>query len=850
MPRDNLTREEAEARAALVSDLRYEISLDLSAPGSADDFPVETTITFACSQAGASTFLDHFAPSVESLEVNGEVRPPSDFDGARIALDGLAATNTVRVRSRSAYSHSGVGMHRAVDPTDDLTYLFTDFEPFDAHKVFPCFDQPDLKGVFSFTVLAPEGWEVASNVAPSGQPEAAGGEGGAATRHRFHDTPRMSAYITAVIAGPYHVVRDRTDDGIDLGIYCRRSLARYLDPDEIFEVTKQGFAFFQEAFDYPYPWGKYDQAFVPEFNSGAMENIGCVTFNEAYVFRSKVTEAARERRAETILHEMAHMWFGDLVTMRWWDDLWLNESFATFMALLSQVKATRFSSGWVTFANSEKTWAYQQDQLPTTHPIVADMPETEAVHVNFDGITYAKGASVLRQLVAWVGEEEFFRGIRRYFKRHEYGNTTLSDFLAALEEASGRDLQAWSKDWLETAGVNTLRASFATDDEDTITDLRIVQEAPAEWPVLRPHRLTVGLYDRTDEGMVLRADDELDVEGAGTDVPLLVGERRPDLVLVNDRDLAYAKIRLDERSLANVVDHLREMRDPLPRAIVWSACWDMVRDAEMSTRDYVSLALSNVAMEEDIGVVQRLLGQALSATEIYGEPANRSNGLARLAEAASRTMRQAEPGSDNQLAWARAYASAGRSDADLASLKGLLDGAEQVDGLAVDTELRWHLVQCLAAAGAVGEDVVDAELERDPTDAGRRHASAARASRPTAEAKEEAWQRIVGDTSLSTSTVSAIVRGFQQPGERALLEPYAERYFDMLKPFWDERDLEVALVFTRGMYPWTVIEPATLETTDRYLEEGWIPWPVRRLLLEGRDGVRRAMAAQERDAVG
>jgi aminopeptidase N len=847
---DNLTRDEAQARAGLITDVRYDITLDLSDP-EAETYACTTVLRFRCPDRDGGTFLDYTATSVQELVVNGEARPGAEaFDGTRIRLDGLSEQNEVRIRATSAYSHSGVGLHRFRDPVDGLVYTYTDSEPFDAHKVYPCFDQPDLKGRFRFSVLAPPDWDVASNMAPEGDPVEASSEdaaAGPARRWDFQETPPMSPYITCVVAGPYHVIRDRHGD-IDLGIWCRRSLAKHLDPDEIFEVTKQGFDFFGRAFDYPYPWSSYDQAFVPEFNSGAMENIGLVTFNEAFVFRSKVTEAARERRAETILHEMAHMWFGDLVTMRWWDDLWLNESFATFMAVHAQVNATRFTNGWVTFANSEKTWAYQQDQLPTTHPIVADVPDTDAVHTNFDGITYAKGASVLRQLVAWVGEDAFLAGIRAYFRRHEYGNTDLGDFLTALEETSGRDLRAWSKEWLETAGLNTLRAVAETGEDDRYSSFTVTQEGPPEWPILRPHRVTVGLYDRTGEGLVRRRRVELDVVGAGTRIGEIVGEPAADVVLLNDEDLAYAKIRLDERSLRTAIDGLRDLRDPLARAIVWGSSWDTVRDAEIPTRDFVALVLANAGAEEDVGLLQRLLGQAASAIHRYGDPANREAALEDLASTAEREARAAEAGGDHQLAWARAFIGAARSGQHVALARGLLDGTEELKGLAVDIDLRWHIVTSLAAAGAADAGLIDAELERDPTDAGHRHAAAARAARPEAQAKAKAWEAIVRDTSLPTATVSALIGGFQQPTQEALLEPYAAAYFDALGAFWNERDLEVALAFTRGMYPHGLIRPRTVELTDAYLEGREVPGAVRRLLVEGRDQVQRAMRARARDA--
>ncbi len=840
--RDNLTRDEAAARAALVSDVRYRIALDLGEEG--DTFRSEAVIRFRCNDPGASTFLNLSAREVEALELNGSALPADAWDGARIALPGLAGENGVRIVAHPAYGRSGVGMHRFRDPVDDRVYTFTNFEPYDAHRVFACFDQPDIKSVFEFSVSVPRDWIVASNMAPAGEPEFAEGN---RCRWTFPATPPMPSYITAIVAGPYHVVREQHRD-LDLGLICRQSLAEHLDPEEIFEITKQGFDFYNAAFDYPYAFGrKYDQVMVPEFNSGAMENAGCVTFSEAHIFRSKVTDAARERRAETILHEMAHMWFGDLVTMRWWDDLWLNESFATFTSVLALTKATRFMNAWTTFESSEKMWAYEQDQLPSSHPIVADIPDTVSIHTNFDGITYAKGASVLRQLVALVGEEAFLRGMARYFRRHEFGNTELGDFLTALEETSGLDLHAWAKEWLQTAGVNVLRSSFATGEGGTFSSFAVEQQAADQWPVLRGHRLALGLYDRSAAGLVRRERFEVDVAGSSTDLPGLVGVPAPDLLLLNDDDLAYARIRLDERSLATVIEQLGALSDPLARALCWGACWDMVRDAEMAARDFLALVLGNVSSEQDVGVLQRMLRHAAFAIDVYGDPENREDAWAALAEGALSALEGAEAGSDHQLAWARAFIQAARRDEHLAIVRGLLQGSTSFEGLAVDTELRWLIVESLASAGAAAAELIAAELDRDPTDAGRKHAAAARAARPTAQAKAEAWDAVTDDPDITTATAAAVMSGFARPGQEDVLLPYAERYFQALGPIWRDRSLELALAFARMLYPGLLVGDETVAATDRYLEAGAPSGPVERLVVEGRDGVLRALRARARD---
>ncbi len=839
-PGNNLTRDEARRRAELIQTPLYDISLDLTRD--TDTFACEATIHFLCQEPGANTFIDFLAPSVDSCELNGEEVPKEAFNGARITLTNLRDANELHVLATCEYQNIGAGLNRFKDPVDHKVYLHSQFETFDAHRMFPCFDQPDLKASFTFTVLAPSDWVVVSNNPGQAQP-VAGKEN--IKRWTFGATPKMSSYLTAIVAGPYHGVRDRHGD-IDLGIFCRQSLAQYLDPEEIFTVTKQGLDFYGEAYKYPYPFQKYDQLFVPEFSAGAMENIGAVTFNEAMLFRSKVTEAVREDRANAILHEMAHMWFGDLVTMRWWDDLWLNESFATFMSVLAQVEATRFKNGWVTFANQYKAGARRQDQLPTTHPIAADVPDIESVYLNFDAITYNKGACVLRQLVAYVTQDTFLRGVQRYIKQRQYANASLTDFLSDIEAGSGRDLKAWSKLWLETAGLNTLRP-LPISRSETIGSLTIKQEAPPEFPTIRPHRLAVGLYDRKAGGLQLRRRVELDVAEEETPVKDFDGERLADLLLVNDLDLTYAKIRLDERSLATATEHLAELSDPLARAITWAALWDMLRDAEIPARRYLPLILKNIHGETDIGVVQDLLAQAVSAIFVYGDPANQEAALKTLADHSLNVLDAAPAGSDLQLAWAHTFINAARSPEHLSVVRGLLDGIKVFTGLKVDTDLRWAIVHALAGVGK-DDGLIDAELERDPTDEGQRHAASARAARPTAEAKEQVWAALMEDLTLPLATMRSMMRGFYRFDQRRVLEAYAARYFQALANVWKERDIEIGLAFARMMFPSVIVDDHTIKVTDQYLARENVPGPVRRVLLEAKDSMQRAMRARAIDA--
>ncbi|MEV5337467.1 aminopeptidase N [Streptomyces sp. NPDC052676] len=856
MPGENLSRDEARERAALLSVDGYEVSLDVrSAVGDhAGDGPRTfrsvTTIRFRCAEPGASSFADLIAPSVTAVCLNGRDLDPSEvFDGSRILLEDLAADNELIVDAQCAYSRTGEGLHRFVDPEDGEVYLYTQYEPADARRVFATFEQPDLKAPFRFEVRAPEAWTVWSN----GAGERTDGV------WRFAETKPISTYITCVVAGPYHYVTDSYErvlkDGtrleIPLGAMCRKGLAPYFDADDVFLVTKQGLDFFHDHFDYPYPFGKYDQAFVPEYNLGAMENPGLVTFREEFIFRGKVTQASYEGRANVILHEMAHMWFGDLVTMEWWDDLWLKESFADFMGAFSLVGATRFKDGWITFANRRKAWAYRADQLPSTHPITADIRDLQDAKLNFDGITYAKGASVLKQLVAYVGQDAFLEGARRYFKRHAYGNTRLGDLLSVLEETSGRDMGAWARSWLQTAGVNSLTPQVVLDGEGRIAELAVVQEAAESHPELRPHRVAVGLYRRTDDGALERYTRvETDVDGPRTVVAELAGADAPELVLVNDDDLTYCKTRFDETSLETLKAGLGDITDPLARALCWSALWNMTRDALLPARDFVDLVLRFAGRESDIGVLQMLHAWARSALVHYAAPAWRAEGERLLADGALRELRAAEPGSEHQLAWARFFATTASGGSDLELLKGLLDGTEKVEGLDVDQELRWAFLEPLAAHGAIDGSVLLAELARDDTASGKRHQVRCLAARPSAVVKAQAWAQVVESDALSNALVEATINGFAQPSQRELLAPYAEKYFAAIERVWAERSIQIGMDVVRGLFPALQDSPATLAATDAWLaahEDA--PPALRRLVLEARDDLARALRGQECDAL-
>ncbi|MEU3102752.1 aminopeptidase N [Streptomyces griseoflavus] len=854
MPGENLTRDEARERAALLSVDGYEVSLDLrSAVGDSGGegprtFRSVTTVRFRCAEPGASSFADLIAPAVTAVSLNGrDLDPGQVFDGSRLLLEDLAAENELVVDARCAYSRTGEGLHRFVDPEDGEVYLYTQYEPADARRVFANFEQPDLKAPYRFEVRAPEGWTVWSN----GAGELTDGV------WRFAETKPISTYITCVVAGPYHYVTDTYErvfeDGtrleVPLGAMCRKGLAPHFDADDVFLVTKQGLDFFHDHFDYPYPFGKYDQAFVPEYNLGAMENPGMVTFREEFIFRGKVTRASYEGRANVVLHEMAHMWFGDLVTMEWWDDLWLKESFADFMGAFSLVGATRFTDGWITFANRRKAWAYRADQLPSTHPITADIRDLQDAKLNFDGITYAKGASVLKQLVAYVGQDAFLEGARRYFKRHAYGNTRLGDLLSVLEETSGRDMGAWARSWLQTAGVNSLTPQVLLSADGRIDELAVVQEAAESHPELRPHRVAVGLYRRTEAGTLERyARAETDVDGARTVVAELAGADAPELVLVNDDDLTYCKTRFDETSLATLREHLGELTDPLARALCWSALWNMTRDALLPAREFTELVLRFAGRETDIGVLQMLHAWAESAAVHYTAPERRERAGRRLAEGASAGLRAAEAGSEHQLAWARFFARTADAPADFELLTSLLDGTVTLPGLEVDQELRWAFLEPLAARGVADEKRLDEELARDDTASGKRHHVRCLAARPSAAVKAQCWARVVESDALSNALVEATISGFAQPSQRELLAPYAEKYFAAIERVWSERSIQIGMDVVRGLFPSLEDSQATLDATDAWLASHEDTAPaLRRLVLEARDDLARALRGQACD---
>ena len=841
MPGINISRIEATERAAHLYVESYDVTLDVTTGD--ETFYAKSEVTFSCNSPGYSTFIDACGRRVISATLNGAPIDTTNFDGESIFLTNLAAENHLVIEIEGIYSKSGEGLQRSVDPSDSEIYLYSQGETAYIRHMFACFDQPSLKATFTLTVTTPGHWEAISN-----NPVASKESLGEKTLWKFTTTPRIPMYLAVLIAGPYSHVHDLYKGGkeVPLGIYCRKSMAQYLDPDDIFLLTKQGFDYFEKTFGLAYPFDKYDQIAVVDFNFGAMENAGAVTFREdLLVFRSHMPEKMYMSRANVILHEMAHMWFGNFVTMSWWDDLWLNESFAEFTSYLAMVEATRFKGGWAGFNSERKNWAYRQDQLSSTHPIFADMVDIEAVNANFDGITYAKGASVLQQLVAHVGRENFITGLQKYFAKHAWGNTTLKDLFDQLEATSGRSLDSWAATWLQTAGVNTLRPELVIDG-DTYASVAIKQEPPMV-PVgskeFRPHRLAVGLYDIDGDALKVRSSIELDVAGALTSIAELAGQRVADLLLINDRDLSYAKLRFDARSLSTLKLHLGKISDPLTRALCWAAVWDMHRDAEISSQDFLDIAFAGLPGEDDDAVVNITLSQMYTSVEAYSTDTNRNQMRIKLADGLDALTKSAAPGSDLQLLFARAFAQNAVTPSHIESVRALLNGS--APGLIVDADQRWFFMIALSERGAITQAELDAELVRDNTTSGNCFYETAIAAAPTGLAKDYAWHKIVNED-IQTSVRSALVAGFQRPIQRELLANYVDRYFESIIEVWESKSYEGAAKIVSGLYPTWVVSQSTIDKTATWLDTTGKESPavLRKLVIEAKDGLVRALKVQ------
>lgn len=843
----NITRDEARARSEIVSARAYEVHVDLTGRDVQDpERQFVSTTRFSFDSAAGQTHLDLIADEIRAATLDGEPLDATAFDGYRVPLNLAEGEHLVEITAVMRYSRSGEGLHRFVDPADGRTYLYSQFETADARRMYATFEQPDQKATFQLTVDAPEGWTVFSNAAAATPEPIADGF----ARWAHEPTKLLPTYLTALVAGEYHVVRStiRSASGeLPAAVACRQSLAEYLDHERILTTTQHGFEVFEEAFDVPYAFGTYDQIFVPEYNFGAMENAGCVTFRDEYLFRSRVTARELESRDNTILHELAHMWFGDLVTMRWWDDLWLNESFAEWASHFAADRIQRRHGGdanpWVSFSNERKGWAYNQDQYPTTHPIASDSSDLEKVEQNFDGITYAKGASVLKLLVSFVGEQAFLSGVSEYFKKHAYGNTELADLLTELEAASGKSLAWFTAEWLETAGVNTMTADFDVDDEGRFTRFEIVQSAHPDWPTLRTHRVGIGCYTAGERSEYV----EVDVAGERTTVEELMGKQRGDIVLLNDGDLTFTKVRFDEASLAKLSTPLS---DPLARAVSWAAMWDMVRDGVLAPQRYVELVLAGLPSERDMAATSTLLNRARVASKGYTAPELRDDVNATLVSGLALLLKEAEPGSDKQVMIAKALISAAESDAALELVQGWLSGEEVPQGLAIDTAVRWAVVGALAAAGKISADDVEAErAEHDNTSAGAERAAGARAALPVAEEKERAWRLATDEPELPNETHRQVCFGFWQYGQDF---DFTDQYLALLgdisqrRGSWAERGYAAIAAAVRGLFPTPLVSAELVARVRSWLDDNSPSQQVLRIVRECLDDAERALRAQEK----
>jgi len=841
----NITQIEAAERSELIKVSSYKIDLDLTT--GAETFLVKTTVEFAGLKPGATTFIDCVGKRVISAKLNGADFDPK-FDGESIFLPALAAENILEIEHEGIYSHSGEGLHRFVDPADNEIYLYTQFETGDARRMYACFDQPDQKATFTISTITPKHWEVISNYGIEATKDLDGDR-----KHiQFATSQVISTYVTAIVAGPYMSVHDeyKGEKTIPLGIYARKSFFKHVDAENIFEVTKQGFAYFEKTFGLAYPFGKYDQIAVAEYNWGAMENVGCVTFHEdVLIFRSKVTERNYISRATTIHHEMAHMWFGDLVTMKWWQDLWLNESFAEWASYMSVSESTKYKHAWTEFNSVRKNWAYRADQLTSTHPIAVEMADLDDVRTNFDGISYAKGASVLQQLVAHVGRDNFIAGLRKYFAKHAYQNTELKDLISELEATSGKDLTAWVGTWLRTAGVNTLRPIVQLDG-DKYVSVAVKQEVPP-MPVgskeLRPHHLYIGLFDLHDGTLVRRESIEVDVDGEITEIKEFAGKKAADLLLINDHDQSYAKLRFDERSVETMKSYEGRLDDSLARGLIWASLWDSTRDGELSATDYIKIALNTLKGETDISMITATFMQIDTAIWAYLAPQNRDAMRLAVANAAEAFLDKAKPGSDHQLQYARAFTNNAVTPEQFARLQAMLDGA--VEGLTIDADLRWYIFLCGVKRGIYGPTEIAAEGERDKTAHGKQYVAFAHAAIPTREAKAAAFKSVTTDD-LSNTIHSYKCRGFNESIHTELLEGFVDEYFDAILKVWNTKGFEIAETTATLMFPTWAISESTVAKAQHWLDVTGkdASHALRRSVTEGRDAMTRALKARAVDA--
>ncbi|GAA4407506.1 aminopeptidase N [Fodinibacter luteus] len=822
----SLTRAEATARAALLTVDAMEVDLDLDR--GPEVFGSRTTIRFTCHDPGGRTFVDLRPRALHAVSLNGAALDPASLAEGRLVLTGLAAQNVLEVEATMGFSHDGQGLHRSTDPADDEDYVYGHLFLDAAPTVFACFDQPDLKAPYTVAVTAPEGWTVLGN---------GGATVTAPGRTELATTPPLATYFVTVCAGPWASVRDE-HDGIPLGIHARRSLGTHLreQAGHVLETTRACFDHYHRLFGIRYPFGEYHQVFVPEFNAGAMENPGCVTFRDTMVFRGAATPDQVLQRSNTIAHEMAHMWFGDLVTMRWWDDLWLNESFAEYMAYRAVTEVTEFADAWVEFGVVSKMWGYAAERAPSTHP-VAGSPAPDALSAlgNFDGISYAKGASVLRQLIAHVGDEAFTAGVTEYLRSHAFGNGELAEFRAAMEVASGRSLAAWSAAWLETAGADRLAVEHGV----------LLRTPPADHPADRPHTLDVAAFAGGRE--LARVD--VVAECDRTPVPGLDAVPPGAIVVPNASDLTWAEVSLDAATTDALVEGLADVPDADARAVVWVALLGAVHRAEVDPRTALAVFAAAWPRETSSAVLSRVaLLVTTQVVPLFLPPAEQEPALARVADAADELLARAagirgDAGSALAVLAARVWARTG-SDTDRLRRWAAGDGIPDV--LEGDDDFRWGVLRRLATLGRLADDEIEAAEAADRSLAGSLAALGVRAVRPTSAAKEWAWGRLRDDTELSNHAALAVGGGFWVAPDPELVRPYVDRVGDLLVGMSARMGDDALSRVVTAMHPTRLVEEATATASGAILARADLTPGVRRAVVDADHELREALASRRR----
>ncbi len=814
----SLSLDESVRRAQQVAVTSYDVSLDLDTGETT--FASTTTVRFTV-QGPADTFIDVKPKQLLSAHLNGAPLDVETLRDGRLPLKGVDGENELVVVAVMGYRNDGEGLHRAVDPADGKHYTYAMSFLDAAPSIFACFDQPDLKAPYTFHVRTPEDWVVVGN-GRAEQVEPGGWE--------LAETQPLSTYFVTLVAGPYHVVRSE-HDGIRLGLECRASLAPHLDRDaeEILTVTNQCFDEFHRLFGVRYAFGDYHQAFVPEFNAGAMENPGCVTFRDPMVFTSKVTRAERTNRAVTIAHEMAHQWFGDLVTPRWWDDLWLNESFADYMGNRVAHDATEFTDALVDQAFGRKRWGLDADQRPSTHPVAGNgATDALAALQDFDGISYSKGSAVLKQLNSNLGDDVFFAGVREHFARHRFGNATMHDLFAAWEDAGAGDLSSWAKGWLRTAGVDLLHVDRGSEPPT------VHRTAPEAHPADRTHALSVAVYD--GQGGWARED----IVVGTTAAPLSPAASTAPVVL-DPRDQTWARLGLDEVTLEALPKLLPDMADPLMRASVWSAIRDGVANASVDPEAALAVLEAGLPHEtQDLAVTAlTTFGLGTLVDRVHPDP---ESALRRFHAAASARVATSEPGSGVQLA---AFRAAVASATDPSALRGWLDGAGLPAEVETDRDLRWRILIRLASLGAIERAELDDWLARDrSTEAAVDHVQALSAI-PDAEAKAFAWAHFTGEREASNYEIEAAGRGMWRSGQEELTSGYVERYFAELPGTVEVRSGWILADAARDFFPRLSVSQTTVERGHALAGQESLDLSLRRALVDSTDELERALRTRE-----